>query len=166
MTQAATMMRISPKEMGTTLELKEDQLYFKESRWPWEDFQWPILRWWQGWLCFPICSPFPSSIHPWNSSLKALAHWCAGGIWSLDMSLPSFPVPVSWIKQPFFSINTYLLNIRLWAVSSWSWVLIISWSFLRYIHKSVWTELYVLATVITYILNSSYALGKLLGARL
>ena len=35
------------------------------------------------------CSSLPLSIQPWNSPLKALAHWLSGGRWPLDTSLPS-----------------------------------------------------------------------------
>ena len=64
------------------------------------------------------CSPFPLTIHPWNSPLKALAHLSAGGVslqtWACLLSRLS----PSSIKQTFLSTNTCLFSIGSWAANS------------------------------------------------
>ena len=82
---------LAPKKWEQTNPGTEDQPYLKESRWPGQTSKDQLQGDGHGWLCFPTCSPLTSSIHPWNSSLKALAHWFVVG----DVSLCTQVCPAS-----------------------------------------------------------------------
>ena len=109
MTWAATIPRIFLKETGKNRPWNCRLIVLKTIKMtlirpPHDQFQDDS----RNWPCCSTCSPLPPAIHPWNSPLKALAHWLSLGESAFGHESTHPQLPASKIKQTFHQLCLFI----------------------------------------------------------
>ena len=99
----------------------ENELYLKQPGWRWSDHRRTNLKMVVGADCVvSACNPLCLLVHPWNSPLKAFAHWLSvGRSQPLTQVCPPHQLEVSGNKANF-PFQQSCLFIGFWAASSWT----------------------------------------------